>query len=98
MNQERLLKVLVAPVISEKATAVADALEQIVFKVTPDATKEEIKSAIELLFKREVISVRVLNVKGKAKRFGRYVGQRKLVRKAYVSLKPGQDINFAEVQ
>jgi large subunit ribosomal protein L23 len=98
MKQERLLKVLLAPVISEKATHVADALEQIVFKVTQDATKEEVKGAVELLFKREVISVRVLNVKGKSKRFGRYAGQRKTVRKAYVSLKPGQDINFAEVQ
>jgi large subunit ribosomal protein L23 len=93
-NDHRLLQVLLAPVISEKATLVADKNEQVVFEVSPDATKPEIKAAVEMLFKVEVNSVQVLNVKGKAKRFGRFMGRRKDVRKAYVSLKPGQEINF----
>ena len=95
-NQERLLQVLVAPQISEKATYVADKNNQVVFVVAPDATKPEIKAAVELLFKVEVTSVQVANLKGKAKRFGRSMGRRSDVRKAFVSLKPGQEINFAE--
>jgi large subunit ribosomal protein L23 len=93
-NDHRLLQVLLAPVISEKATMVADKNEQVVFEVAPSATKPEIKAAVEMLFKVEVDSVQVLNVKGKAKRFGRFMGRRKDVRKAYVCLKPGQEINF----
>lgn len=93
-NDHRLLQVLLAPVISEKATLVADKNEQVVFEITPSATKHEVKAAVELLFKVEVESVNVLNVKGKAKRFGRFMGRRKDVRKAYVCLKPGQEINF----
>ena len=95
-NQERLLQVLVAPQISEKATYLADKNEQVVFIVTPDATKPEIKAAVELLFKVEVKSVQVSNLKGKAKRFGRFMGRRSDVRKAFVCLKPGQEINFTE--
>jgi large subunit ribosomal protein L23 len=93
-NDHRLLQVLRAPVISEKATLVADKNEQVVFEIAPDATKVEVKAAVELMFKVEVESVQVLNIKGKAKRFGRFNGKRKDVRKAYVSLKPGQEINF----
>ena len=93
-NDHRLLQVLLAPVISEKATMVADKNEQVVFEVAPSATKPEIKAAVEMLFKVEVDSVKVLNVKGKSKRFGRFMGRRKDVRKAYVCLKPGQEINF----
>jgi large subunit ribosomal protein L23 len=93
-NQERLMQVLVAPQISEKATFVADKNEQVIFIVAPDATKPEIKAAVELLFKVQVESVQVSNLKGKQKRFGRFMGKRKDVRKAYVSLKPGQEINF----
>lgn len=93
-NDHRLLQVLRAPVISEKATMVADKNEQVVFEIAPDATKVEVKAAVELMFKVEVESVQVLNIKGKAKRFGRFNGKRKDVRKAYVSLKPGQEINF----
>lgn len=93
-NQERLMQVLVAPQISEKATYVADKNEQVIFIVAPDATKPEIKAAVELLFKVQVESVQVSNLKGKQKRFGRFMGKRKDVRKAYVSLKPGQEINF----
>ncbi|RCS56633.1 50S ribosomal protein L23 [Parvibium lacunae] len=98
LQQERLLKVLLAPVISEKATQVADKHEQVAFRVTADATKQEIKAAVELLFKVQVESVQVLNVKGKVKRFGRFMGRRNNERKAYVCLKPGQEINFAEAQ
>lgn len=95
-NQERLLQVLLAPQISEKATYVADKNEQVIFRVASDATKPEIKAAVELLFKVEVESVQVANVKGKVKRFRGAVGQRKGWKKAYVSLKPGQEINFVE--
>jgi large subunit ribosomal protein L23 len=98
MNQQRLMKILVAPIVSEKSTMIADKNEQVAFKVVPDATKHEIKAAVELLFKVEVESVRVLNAKGKIKRFGRSAGRRSDVRKAYVCLKPGQEINFAEAQ
>ena len=96
MNQERLMQVLLAPQISEKATYVADKHEQVIFRVASDATKPEVKAAVELLFKVDVESVQVANVKGKEKRFGRYVGRRKGWKKAYVSLKPGQEINFVE--
>jgi large subunit ribosomal protein L23 len=95
-NQERLMQVLLAPQISEKATYIADKHEQVIFIVAPDATKPEIKAAVELLFKVEVESVQVANLKGKIKRFGRTMGRRSDVKKAFVSLKPGQEINFAE--
>lgn len=95
-SQERLLQVLLAPQISEKATAVAEKNEQVIFRVASDATKPEIKAAVELLFKVQVDSVQVLNVKGKVKRFGRSTGQRKGWKKAFVCLKPGQEINFVE--
>jgi large subunit ribosomal protein L23 len=95
-NQERLLQVLVAPQISEKATYIADKHEQVVFIVTPDATKPEVKAAVELLFKVQVKSVQIANLKGKTKRFGRGFGRRSDVRKAFVCLKAGQEINFAE--
>jgi large subunit ribosomal protein L23 len=99
MNQERLMKVIVAPVISEKATLVGETRRQIVFEVVPDATKAEIKAAVELLFKEqkvEVGSVNVVNVKGKEKRHGRFMGRRRSFKKAYVSLKGEGDINFVE--
>jgi len=95
-NPERLLQVLVAPQISEKATYIADKNEQVVFIVTPDATKPEVKAAVEMLFKVEVKSVQIANLKGKVKRSGRTVGRRSDTRKAFVCLKPGQEINFAE--
>ncbi len=94
-DQERLMNVLVAPQISEKATYVADKNEQVIFRVMADATKPEIKAAVELLFKVNVESVQVACVKGKQKRFGRYVGRRNNWKKAYVCLAPGQEINFA---
>lgn len=96
MNEERLMTVLVAPIVSEKATMIAEKNEQVAFRVLQDATKDEIKAAVELLFKVKVESVQVLNQAGKQKRFGRFNGRRRNVRKAYVSLMPGQEINFAE--
>ncbi|MBX3679971.1 50S ribosomal protein L23 [Cognatazoarcus halotolerans] len=94
-SEARLMQVLLAPQISEKATFVADKNEQVVFRVASDATKPEVKAAVELLFKVEVESVQVANVKGKVKRFGRNFGRRKDWKKAFVCLKPGQEINFA---
>lgn len=95
MNQERLLQVVLAPHISEKSTLVADESRQHVFKVLPDATKTEIKQAVEQLFEVKVAQVRVMNVKGKTKRFGQRDGKRSDWRKAYVTLAEGQDIDFA---
>jgi large subunit ribosomal protein L23 len=94
MNQERLMKVLLGPVISEKSTLAADQHGQFVFRVSTDATKQEIGRAVELLFDVQVDNVRVLNVKGKRKRFGNRRGSRSDWRKAYVRLMPGQDIDF----
>jgi len=94
-SQERLMNVLLAPQISEKATYVADKNEQVIFRVASDATKPEIKAAVELLFKVNVENVQVAVVKGKQKRFGRLMGRRKNWKKAYICLAPGQEINFA---
>ena len=90
----RLAQVLIAPIVSEKATMTAEKHNQILFKVMRDATKPEIKAAVELLFKVEVESVQTVVQKGKAKRFGRSMGRRDHVKKAYVSLKAGQELNF----
>jgi large subunit ribosomal protein L23 len=98
-NEGRLMTVLLAPVVSEKATQIADRYNQVVFRVRPDATKKDVKSAVELMWKEkklEVASVRIVNVRGKTKRFGAYTGRRRSWKKAYVSLKPGQEINFAQ--
>jgi large subunit ribosomal protein L23 len=96
MINERLYSVLLAPVVSEKSTFIAERNNQVAFRVIQDATKQEVKEAVELLFKVQVESVQILNRKGKDKRFGRTPGRRSDVRKAYVSLKQGQEINFAE--
>lgn len=98
INPERLLKIILAPHISEKATFIGENNNQTVFRVATDATKKEIKNAIELLWKEqkiEVKSVRTLNVKGKRKRFGRFIGHRNDWKKAIVSIKEGQELNFA---
>lgn len=84
MSQERLNRVLVGPIVSEKSTMLADKNNQIAFRVVKDATKKEVKDAVELLFKVQVESVQVINLKGKQKRFGRFEGRRSDVRKAYV--------------
>jgi large subunit ribosomal protein L23 len=96
MNQERLMQVLLAPQVSEKATFIADKHEQVIFRVAPDATKPEVKGAVELLFQVAVKSVQIANVKGKHKKFGRVMGRRKSWKKAYVCLQPGQEINFVD--
>ena len=94
-DEGRLAQVLLAPIISEKATRVAEKTNQVLFKVLRDATKPEIKAAVELLFKVEVESVSTVVQKGKVKRFGRSIGRRDHVKKAYVSLKAGQELNFS---
>ena len=94
-DEGRLMQVLVAPIVSEKATLVAEKSNAVTFKVLQNATKPEIKAAVELLFKVEVEGVQVVNQKGKVKRFGKSIGRRDHVKKAYVSLKAGQELNFS---
>ncbi len=94
-DEGRLMAVLVSPVVSEKATMVAEKSNAVTFKVLQDATKPEIKAAVELMFKVEVSGVSVVNAKGKTKRFGKSVGRRDNVRKAYVTLKAGQELNLS---
>ena len=94
-DEGRLAQVLVAPIVSEKATMIAEKRNQVLFKVLRDATKPEIKAAVELMFKVEVASVQTVVQKGKVKRFGRSIGRRDHVKKAYVSLKAGQELNFS---
>lgn len=93
-DEGRLMQVLVAPIVSEKATMAAEKSNAVLFKVLQDATKPEIKAAVELLFNVKVQAVNVLNQKGKTKRFGKTVGRRDHVRKAYVTLQAGQELNF----
>lgn len=97
-NPDRLMNVVLAPVVSEKSTMVAERDRQYVFRVADDATKPEIKAAVELLFKTKVQSVTVSNVKGKQKRAGRFVGRRRSWKKAYVCLAPGLEISFAATE
>ena len=94
-DQGRLAQVLVAPIISEKATRIGEKQNQVLFKVLRNATKPEIKAAVELMFKVEVASVSTVNQKGKTKRFGRSIGRRDHIKKAVVALKPGQELNFS---
>jgi large subunit ribosomal protein L23 len=96
-SKERLMTVLVAPHVSEKSAIVAEKANQIVFRVRRDSTKPEIKAAVELMFEVKVDAVRVVNVAGKAKRFGGRPGRRSDFKKAYVSLAEGQSIDFAGV-
>ena len=96
--QERLMSVLLAPIISEKATFIADKHEQVVFRVAQDATKPEVKAAVELMFKTKVDGVTVMNVHGKERRFGKVSGRRRSWKKAYVRLAEGQEINFAATE
>ena len=94
-DEGRLMNVLVAPIVSEKATMVGEKSNAVTFKVLQDATKPEIKAAVELMFKVEVESVSTVIQKGKVKRFGKSIGRRDHVKKAYVSLKAGQELNFS---
>ena len=93
-DEGRLMQVLVAPIVSEKATMIADKTNAVTFKVLQDATKYEIKADVQLMFKVDVQSVAVLNIKGKTKRFGKSVGRRDNIRKAYETLKAGQELNL----
>jgi len=97
-NAEHLMNVVLAPVVSEKSTFVADKNRQYVFRVSDRATKPEIKAAVELMFKTKVDSVTVSNVHGKKRRFGRIEGRRRSWKKAYVRLAEGQEINFAATE
>ena len=97
-HAEQLMGVVLAPVVSEKSTMVGDKSNQVVFRVADDATKPEVKAAVELLFKVKVESVQLLNVKGKEKRFGRFMGRRRSWKKAYVRVAAGQEINFAATE
>ena len=93
-DEGRLAQVLIAPIVSEKATDISEKRNQFTFKVLRSATKPEIKAAVELMFKVEVAAVQTVTQKGKVKRFGRSTGRRDHVKKAYVSLKEGQQINI----
>jgi large subunit ribosomal protein L23 len=97
-SKERLMGVLLAPHVSEKSALAAEKANQIVFRVRRDSTKPEIKAAVELMFEVKVDAVRVVNVAGKAKRFGGRPGRRSDFKKAYVSLAEGQSIDFAGVE
>jgi large subunit ribosomal protein L23 len=98
MQQERLMKLLLSPHVSEKSTLAAERNKHFVFKVAPDASKSEIKRAVELMFDVKVAAVQVINVKGKKKRFGRTLGRRASWKKAYVNLMPGYDIELLGAQ
>jgi len=93
--ESRLAQILIAPIISEKATMAAEKHNQVLFKVMRDATKPEIKAAVELMFKVTVDSVQTVQHKGKTKRFGKGTGRRDHVKKAYVCLAQGQELNFS---
>ena len=93
-DEGRLMQVLVAPIVSEKATMIAEKSNSVTFKVLQDATKYEIKAAVQLMFKVDVKAVAVVNIKGKSKRFGKSMGRRDNIRKAYVTLKAGQELNL----
>ena len=95
MNKERLMKVLLSPIVSEKSAMAADKANQFAFKVLTDATKPEIAQAVELMFDVKVEQVRTVNMKGKQKRFGAMLGRRNNWKKAYVRLQEGYDIDFA---
>jgi len=94
-NAAQLMTIVLAPVVSEKSTFVADKNRQYVFRVADHATKPEIKAAVELMFKIKVDSVTVSNVRGKPRRFGKVIGRRRNWKKAYVRVAEGQEINFA---
>lgn len=95
MSQERLMSVLLGPHVSEKSARVAEGANQFVFRVRPDASRPEIKAAVELMFEVKVANVNVVNVAGKQKRFGQRLGQRQDFKKAYVRLAPGQSIDLS---
>ena len=98
LTHDQLFQVLLAPVVTEKSTMAAEKYDQVVFHVAPRATRIDVKAAVEKAFDVEVESVKILNVKGKTKRFGKSLGKRNDRKKAYIRLKEGSDIDFAEFQ
>jgi large subunit ribosomal protein L23 len=94
MNQEQIMKVLIAPIVSEKSTRLADENRQFVFKVLRDASKPDVRKAVELMFDVKVEAVQIANVRGKTKRFGQSTGKRSDWKKAFVTLAEGHDIDF----
>ena len=94
MNRERIMNILLSPHVSEKSTTVAEKNNKVVFKVLPDANKQEIKQAVESLFNVKINSVRIVNMKGKVRNFRQRPGRRKDWKKAYVSLAAGQELNL----
>jgi len=94
MNQEQIMKVLIAPIVSEKSTRLADENRQFVFKVVKDASKPDVRKAVELMFDVKVEAVQIANVRGKTKRFGASLGKRSDWKKAFVTLAEGHDIDF----
>lgn len=98
LNQEKLMRVLLGPHVSEKATRAAEARHQVVFRVRRDATKDQVRRAVEKMFEVKVEGVQIVNLRGKAKRFGQRLGRQGDWKKAYVRLAPGSDINFAGEQ
>lgn len=98
LSKDELYQVLIAPVVTEKTTRAAESHGQAVFQVANSATRNDVKAAIEQAFDVEVESVKILNVKGKTKRFGKSIGKRNDRKKAYIRLKDGSDIDFAEFQ
>lgn len=94
MNNERMSRILIGPVVSEKSSRVGEQSRQMIFKVPPDASKPEIRKAVEKMFDVKVTAVQVANVKGKVKRFGQTLGRRSDWKKAYVTLAEGSDIDF----
>jgi large subunit ribosomal protein L23 len=98
MNNDRLMQVLLAPIVSEKSTMIGEKNHQVAFRVMQDATKPEVKAAVELLFKVNVEAVNVVNIQPGIRKVGRHTGRTRGERKAYVTLKAGQEINFAEIK
>ena len=98
LSEDKLFQVLLAPVVTEKSTRAAELGGQVVFQVLPSANRHDVKAAVEKAFDVEVESVKILNVKGKSKRFGKSLGKRSDRKKAYIRLKEGSDIDFAEFQ
>ncbi|BAW80031.1 50S ribosomal protein L23 [Candidatus Nitrosoglobus terrae] len=98
MSEERLAKIILAPLLSEKSSLVGEKYKQAVFKVLSSANKKEIKQAVEFLFNVKVDKVNTVSTKGKHKRFGRYIGRRSDWKKAYVVLHSGYDINFMNIE
>jgi large subunit ribosomal protein L23 len=93
-NQERLMDIILGPHVSEKSTAAGQGARQVVFRVRRDATKPEIRKAVELMFEVKVDKVAIVRSHGKSKRFGARKGQQSSWKKAYVRLAPGQDLDF----